>query len=345
MQQSEITVRDAVPKSRRKMYDLADDKLGVTLGALTVYIPINKVSILPHFTIESMFLWLPLYSKKFIGIQDLVMEYVYEILNVCSKYKSRKSAPTHHHHSSSSMNIVMGSGAVMGMNPTHSGDRMQNSTRQSLLQKGASKVKQMANSVKKNVTSTNQKKDVKKREVQFSISMNQFSIHVQPVEEFFFTYSIQSFIGKYSSKLTVVSILEHEGHISRPSSSHSEPYVPLPKLPEITLVFSTPQAEEITRTHNPSISTVSSMNRFRGDTLISQKTLMVSPSVYNSNSGIAAEKEESISLSLEIGVLKVELSTKQVSVVTSIIVIMLLLVECLDECFGSNNSGKEYTAL
>ena len=96
-------------------------------------------------------------------------------LLVCSALanlnKNKKTVPVHvpHHHSSSSLNLTKGSSAVMGVNPPRSTDRiLPPSSRQSLLQKGAERVKQIKNTVKKNVnkssTQVNTKKDGNRRE-------------------------------------------------------------------------------------------------------------------------------------------------------------------------------------
>ena len=72
--------------------------LGIALGTLTVYIPISTTAILPHFSIEDTIFYLPLFSPKVLTVQDIAMEYVREVIEVCSMYKNKKTFPVHVHH-------------------------------------------------------------------------------------------------------------------------------------------------------------------------------------------------------------------------------------------------------
>lgn len=303
------------------------------MGTLTVYIPISTTSILPHFSIEDTIFYLPLFSRKVLKVQDIAMEYVHEVIEVCSMNKNKKTVPVHvpHHHSSSSLNLTKGSSAVMGVNPPRSTDRiLPPSSRQSLLQKGAERVKQIKNTVKKNVskssTQVNTKKDgniTKKREVHISFSIDKLSIRIQLIEDIFFTYSIQSLVAQYTIQHLLVSILGHNALFSHTSTTHSEPILSLPSLPEITVSIHFPQHVEkpqqnMNRVHRASSSTISSITRPLGDSgeITPRAT---SSSNFNSNSGIPIEKE-SLSLYVDIDLLQVEILSKDVVILYGLFV-------------------------
>ena len=307
--------------------------LGIALGTLTVYIPISTTAILPHFSIEDTIFYLPLFSPKVLTVQDIAMEYVREVIEVCSMYKNKKTFPVHvhHHHSSSSLNLTMNSSAVMGVNPPRSTDRiLPSNSRQSLLQKGAERVKQITNTVKKNVskssTSMNVKKDgntTKKREIHFSFSIDKLSIRIQLIEDIFFTYSIQSLVAKYTIQHLLVCILGHNALFSHSSTTHTETILNLPSLPEITVSIHFPQQVEkpqqnMNRGHRASSSTISSITRPIGDSgEVTPRA--VSSSNFNSNSGIPIEKK-SISLYVDIDLLQVEVLSKDVVILYELFV-------------------------
>lgn len=319
-------VKDTLSQSRRKMHDLNDDSLGISLGSFVMYIPISTTSILPHFSVENTLFLLPLYSKELLAIQDLLLEYAGEVVKVCSLYKSRRAVSKNisHHHSSSSLNLLMG-GTMMGVNNTRNTDRMiPTSSRQNLLQKGAKRVKEITSTVKNNVATSHKKisETERKKEFKISFSIDKCSIRVQLVEEMIFKYNIKSLVAYYTSELILVNACEHEAFFLRISSAYTERFLSIPELPEISFSMRIPPKKEPVPanrgTHLRSNSALSSLTRLFIDN--TENASRPGTSGLNSNSGVPVEKEEPISIRLDVNVFKIELLTKHVSVLTGVVV-------------------------
>ena len=84
-----IAVEDAVLHSRHRKENFGD-KLLVSIDNANVYIPISKSAMYPNISIESVLFTLPLYLKKFSGLQDLLIDYVNEGVAAYSKYNTFK---------------------------------------------------------------------------------------------------------------------------------------------------------------------------------------------------------------------------------------------------------------
>ena len=82
------------------------DELLVSIENANVYIPISKSAMYPNISVESVLFTLPLYLKKFSGLQDLLIDYVNEGVAAYSKYNQFKTQITGHHRSSSSFTTM-----------------------------------------------------------------------------------------------------------------------------------------------------------------------------------------------------------------------------------------------
>ena len=218
---------------------------------------------------------LPLYLKKFSGLQDLLIDYVNEGVAAYSKYNQFKTQIAGHHRSSSSFTTM----GQMGM--SNSADLI-GGTHQNILQKGATKMKRMANTVKKNVTlvgstgaAGNDVKmgDGRKRDVCITMTVRDCSLQIQFIPDFYVTYTLHDFTASYTMQSIFLLILEHEIELSKPS-------VTLP--------------------------------------LISGRTSHA-PSVYTSDGGMSVS-EDVTAVQLEVDLLKLELTSRQVSMMMDITV-------------------------
>ena len=309
-------LEDAVTRNRRHIEN-DEDKLFVSIGNANVYLPISKNALYPHISVETVVCIIPVYLKKFAGLQDLLIDYVNEVVIASIHYGSLKDASTSHHRSSSSL-TAMGQMRVMNQ----SSDIIR-SSHQNILQKGATRMKRMANTVKKNVSLSGnasaagnvQKLDAtKKRDICVTMVVRECSLRVQIVQNLFLTYSLHDFTGSYSSRSICLLLLEHEIELIRLNLDVSERFLTIPKLPEVDLLMTFPQPTRIDwkqRYHN----------RFPSSTTLSNSANRTSHSapLYNSDGGVSVCEELSL-IQLEVEVLKLELTTRQVSVLIDAVV-------------------------
>lgn len=295
------------------------DELLVSIENANVYIPISKSAMYPNISVESVLFTLPLYLKKFSGLQDLLIDYVNEGVAAYSKYNQFKTQITGHHRSSSSFTTM----GQMGM--SNSADLI-GGPHQNILQKGATKMKRMANTVKKNVTlvgstgaAGNDVKmgDGRKRDVCLTMTVRNCSLQIQFIPDFYVTYKLHDFTASYTMQSIFLLILEHEIELNKPISGGSERLLPTTKLPEVNLLIKVAQqslngSRQRTHTRFPSSATLP---------LISGRTSHA-PSVYTSDGGVSVG-EDVTAVQLEVDLLKLELTSRQVSMMMDITVGLL----------------------
>ena len=310
-----IVVEDAVMHNRHRKESFGD-KLLVSIENANVYIPISKSAMCPNISVESVLFTLPLYLKKFSGLQDLLIDYVNEGVAAYSKYNQFKTQIAGHHRSSSSFTTM----GQMGM--SNSADLI-GGTHQNILQKGATKMKRMANTVKKNVTlvgstgaAGNDVKmgDGRKRDVCITMTVRDCSLQIQFIPDFYVTYTLHDFTASYTMQSIFLLILEHEIELSKPISGGSERLLPASKLPEVNLLIKVSQqslnsSRQRMHTRFPSSVTLP---------LISGRTSHA-PSVYTSDGGVSVS-EDVTAVQLEVDLLKLELTSRQVSMMMDITV-------------------------
>ena len=78
MEQSELLLKDTMMKSRSKAFDSPENQLSLTLGSITVYIPISMTDVLPHINVQSSTLLLQhllesITSKDSISLRSVVL--------------------------------------------------------------------------------------------------------------------------------------------------------------------------------------------------------------------------------------------------------------------------------
>ena len=292
------------------------DKLLVSIDNANVYIPISKSAMYPNISIESVLFTLPLYLKKFSGLQDLLIDYVNEGVAAYSKYNTFKTSITGHHRSSSSFTTM----GQMGM--SNSAEIMGGS-HQNILQKGATKMKRMANTMKKNVTlggsagvtgSDMKLGDGRKRDVCLTITVRDCALQIQFIPDFYVTYTLHDFTASYTAQSIFLVILEHEIELSKPISGGSERLLPASKLPEVNLLIKVSQqssnsSRQRLHTRFPSSATLP---------LITNRTSHA-PSVYMSDGGVSVGEDVTV-VQLEVDLLKLELTSRQLSMMVDIIV-------------------------
>ena len=295
------------------------DELLVSIENANVYIPISKSAMYPNISVESVLFTLPLYLKKFSGLQDLLIDYVNEGVAAYSKYNQFKTQIAGHHRSSSSFTTM----GQMGL--SNSADLMGGS-HQNILQKGATKMKRMANTVKKNVTlvgstgaAGNDVKmgDGRKRDVCLTMTVRNCSLQIQFIPDFYVTYKLHDFTASYTIQSLFLLILEHEIELNKPISGGSERLLPTTKLPEVNLLIKVAQqslngSRQRMHTRFPSSATLP---------LISGRTSHA-PSVYTSDGGVSVG-EDVTAVQLEVDLLKLELTSRQVSMMMDITVRLL----------------------
>lgn len=332
-------------KSRSKAYDSPENQLSLTLGSITVYIPISTSDVLPHINVQSSTLLLPLYLSSFIILQDLILEYAHQVVQVILQFKSHKQeAPTHtaHNRSNSSLSFVMGgSSSIMGLSTQRTSDRSRANQRQTFLQKGASRVKKMASTVK-NVgvgTATLKKKVTiepeKKRNWRVTLNIEELMLHVQVSKVLFLTYSLHNLITYCSDSTLLLSLLQHGIEFVRTDAPYSDRFFTCQSLPEVIVAIDKPSAATTQRLprreHVPSVSTASgSVVRtaavaIEGDDTVQGKK-SVAGSAFNSNSGQSIEKETDLHVEVLVETLKIILTTKQVNQFSTLIVSELTFI-------------------
>lgn len=325
-------------KSRSKAFDSPENQLSLTLGSITVYIPISMTDVLPHINVQSSTLLLPLYLSSFIILQDLILEYANQIVQVILQFKSHKqTVPSHQAHtrSNSSLSYVMGgSSSIMGLTTPRNSDRSRVNQRQTFLQKGASRVKKMASSVKNVGTSTLKKKVTiepeKRRNWMLTLNIEELMLHIQVSKVLFLTYSLHNLITYYSDSTLLISLLQHGIEFVRTDAPYSDRFFTCPSLPEVIVAIDKPSKSMPQRLprreHKPSVSTVASSSVVRlapagtdgEDTAQGKKS--VAGSLFNSNGGLSIEKEQDMSVEVLVDTLKIMLTTKQVNQFNALIV-------------------------
>lgn len=294
--------------------------------------------VLPHINVQSSTLLLPLYLSSFIILQDLILEYANQIVQVILQFKSHKqTVPSHQAHtrSNSSLSYVMGgSSSIMGLTTPRNSDRSRVNQRQTFLQKGASRVKKMASSVKNVGTSTLKKKVTiepeKRRNWMLTLNIEELMLHIQVSKVLFLTYSLHNLITYYSDSTLLISLLQHGIEFVRTDAPYSDRFFTCPSLPEVIVAIDKPSKSMPQRLprreHKPSVSTVASSSVVRlapagtdgEDTAQGKKS--VAGSLFNSNGGLSIEKEQDMSVEVLVDTLKIMLTTKQVNQFNALIV-------------------------
>ena len=163
------------------------------------------------------------------------MEYSNVVIHLLSCRAAKPSSHTAHHHSSSSLsftNTIMGSSLFS----------QDHSSKQSLLQKGASKVRQIANSVKNStpskpvVSST----EPPKRALLFSLNLASTTLRIQITSSSFVSYIIHSLQMEFSQKALFLTIQKHELEVSKSTLSFTDRILTSPALPEVSLLSVSP---------------------------------------------------------------------------------------------------------
>ena len=337
MQRSELSVEDQLVKSRS--FEPLENRLSLLLESITLYVPITKEAVLPHVQVEGMTLLLPLYLSSFIILQDLLLDYTNEVIQTVLQFKLYKREARSHHHSSSSLNFMMGtSSSIIGMPNQRAGEHARIGQKQSFLQKGATRVKKMATSMK-NVASGNgpslSKKIETSRTVVATLSVKDLKLHVQVSKALILSYTISDLLLMSSKSSFVLNMLDHSIQFARTDILYTDYLLNCPKLPELVVVIeqsTSPVPSSPRAVRRPSTSTSSSnlppvirptTAGEGGMNSIGKKS--AAASAFNSSSGIQLEKESRIHVNRAVDVLKIDLTTKQVNQFASFIVGIFIL--------------------
>ena len=255
MQESEVIVESTVLKSRSKVLEEPQKCLGLVVGNVTVYLSLNPKTTLSDISVTSSTVYLPLYLPSFIALQDLLLEYGKEATDavLLLRTSKREKAPTHaYHYSSSSIGHFMGTpSAMMGYTSTRPGEHSRTPQRQNFLQKGATQVKKMANTVKNATNSVgggaSQKKKKKKAEQvgtqkakswKVSLGIDRFQFRIQISKGLFLSYSLQSLAASVANGNTILVLLQKHGvDFVRMNSPYKDLLFRCTNLPEITVVM------------------------------------------------------------------------------------------------------------
>ena len=338
MQRSELSVEDQMVKTRS--FDPLENRLALSLESITVYIPITTEAVLPHVQVEGMKLLLPLYLSSFVILQDLLLDYTNEVIQTVLQFKLYKREAGAHHRSSSSLNFMMGATTSMiGLPNQRAGDHSRIGQKQSFLQKGATRVKKMATSMK-NVAAGNGPSQSKKtdatRTVVATLSVKDLKFHVQVSKALILSYTISDLLLMSSKSSFIINLLEHSLQFARTDILYTDYLLNCPKLPEIVLVIeesvspipSSPRAmrRPSTSTSSSNLPSVVRPSTAAGDGgMSSTGKKSGAASAFNSSSGIQPEKESRIHVNVAVDVLKIDLTTKQVNQFASFLVDVCVL--------------------
>lgn len=315
----------ATSPSKQSRFDETENKLSISLGSLFGYVSIQENAIIPHISVSNSSITLPLFLSKFVSIQDLLLEYSNVVLQLYSTHTAEKTTiPAHssHHYSSSSLTTQTVMGVSVHGSEAHS--------RQSLLQKSALKVRQIAKSVKKNVPTSiqpsNPSNETQPKQLVVSLSVSSLTLRVQLTSSLFGSYNVHSLQMQYSEKTLLLDIQKHELELSRTTLSFTDRVLSSPSLPEITLFMRFPTAPSgsptLQETQVPSNASVPSMLRAG----VSQEVEGTPPSgakkaALSSNGGTStAEPEKRLRAVLDVDVLKLDITAKQVNSLFHVVV-------------------------
>ena len=332
MQHSELSVEDQLVKSRS--FEPLENRLALQLESITVYVPITKEAVLPHIQVEGMKLLLPLYLSSFVILQDLLLDYANEVIQTVLQFKLYKRETSSHHHSSSSLNFMMGtSSSMIGLPNQRAGEYSRVGQKQTFLQKGATRVKKMATSMK-NVASGNgpsvSKKAETTRAVVATLSIKDLKFHVQVSRALILSYTISDLLLMSSKSSFVLNMLDHSIQFARTDILYTDYLLNCPKLPEIVVVIEqstspTPSSPRAVRRPSTSTSSSNLPSAVRpatagdvGMSSIGKKS--AAASAFNSSSGVQPEKESRVHVNVAVDVLKINLTTKQVNQFASFLV-------------------------
>lgn len=234
MQESEVIVENTIIKSRSKVLEEPQKCLGLVVGNITVYVSLTPTATLSDISMTNSTLYLPLYLASFVALQDLLLEYGTEATQtvlLLRATKREKSSSHAYHHSSSSIGMM---------------DTTRSTTRQNFLQKGATKVKKMANSVSTGAVSGHSQKKRKKADRvdvdrpkiwKITIAVDRFQFRVQLSKSLFLSYSLQSLAASVSHKAVLVMLQKHGVDFVRTNSPYNDLLFRCTSLPEITVVL------------------------------------------------------------------------------------------------------------
>ena len=254
MQESEVIVENTVLKSRSKVLEEPQKCLGLVVGNVTVYLSLNPKTTLLDISVTSSTVYLPLYLPSFIALQDLLLEYGKEAIDavLLLRTSKREKTPTHaYHYSSSSIGHFMGTSSVMmGYNAARPGEHSRTPQRQNFLQKGATRVKKMANTVKNATNSVgggaSQKKKKKAEQAgtqkakswKVSLGIDRFQFRIQISKGLFLSYSLQSLAASVMNDNTILVLLQKHGvDFVRMNSPYQDLLFRCTNLPEITVIM------------------------------------------------------------------------------------------------------------
>ena len=234
MQESEVIVENTIIKSRSKVLEEPQKCLGLVVGNITVYVSLTPTATLSDVSMTNSTLYLPLYLASFVALQDLLLEYGAEATQtvlLLRATKREKGSAHAYHHSSSSIGMM---------------DTTRSTTRQNFLQKGATKVKKMANSVNAGAVSGHSQKKRKKTDRvdidrpktwKITIAVDRFQFRVQLSKSLFLSYSLQSLSASVSHKAMLVMLQKHGVDFVRTNSPYNDLLFRCTSLPEITVVL------------------------------------------------------------------------------------------------------------
>ena len=240
------------------------------------------------------------------------MEYSNVVIHLLSCRATKPSSHTAHHHSSSSLsftNTIMGSSLFS----------QDHSSKQSLLQKGASKVRQIANSVKNStpskpvVSST----EPPKRALLFSLNLASTTLRIQITSSSFVSYIIHSLQMEFSQKALFLTIQKHELELSKSTLSFTDRILTSPALPEVSLLLRFPDSTSPSSEIRPDLgslpsdpSTVSLAGKASNQE--ASPTPILSKKAVLGSAGVPVSEKPS-QMVIEVGFLKLDFTTKQVN--------------------------------
>ena len=298
--------------TKETRFEEAENKLSVSLGSLSGYISVSETAIIPSLSVANACMTLPLFLSKFVSIQDLFMEYSNVVIHLLSCRAAKPSSHTAHHHSSSSLsftNTIMGSSLFS----------QDHSSKQSLLQKGASKVRQIANSVKNStpskpvVSST----EPPKRALLFSLNLASTTLRIQITSSSFVSYIIHSLQMEFSQKALFLTIQKHELEVSKSTLSFTDRILTSPALPEVSFLLRFPDSTSPSSEIRPDLgslpsdpSTVSLAGKASNQE--ASPTPILSKKAVLGSAGVPVSEKPS-QMVIEVGFLKLDFTTKQVN--------------------------------
>ena len=299
--------------SKETRFEEAENKLSVSLGSLSGYISVSETAIIPSISINNACMTLPLFLSKFVSIQDLFMEYSNVTVQLVSQHASKPSSHTSHHHSSSSLSFT---NSIIGTS-LFSQDY---SSKQSLLQKSASKVRQIAKSVKNTTPSKPAVASTEppKRTLLFSLNVTSTTLRIQITSSSFVSYIIHSLQLEYSQKAILLHIQKHELEVSKSTLSFTDRILTSPSLPEISLLFrfpaNAPPVSEI-RSDMASLHSEPSIPGGKGLSQDSSTAQSLSKKTgFGSTGGnVVPVSEKPSRVVVEVGFLKLDFTSKQVN--------------------------------